>query len=345
MATKKVAKKKLPPPPWPDPDIVAQYADLSPDTQTVAIAIAIFGEPFHSTELQYVLKEVGARDIAGRTFSPIRARESVKKLTAIGWVETDYEDFYLVEPLVNPVLELAARDDRLRALASTYLRKASSPGIGQVAAAELLKHARLAFFTRDWNLLESLEENDNRDANGNPKIALFLFLSPTPYRELLRRLPAKFLKLAVYQIGTNISQVQSPIADFLPQAYLLVRDHPVLARFLSEILYFRGDIVRLQTIHDLLETHPSVPEAQFETKLIASSIAFLSGDDATCKNHFKEALGVATESARQGREPVVTPASSTSSPSPVAMETMGSALPENSPRQQSNPRAPHGQAR
>ncbi len=289
---KKAASKKPPPPPWPPPEVVAQYASLEPDTQTMAIALAILDDVFFHSDLPFLLKEIGARDVAKRSFSSIRARGSLKKLIAIGWVEHyEQENFFLIESLVNPLLEIAARNDRLRLLAANYLNaNLPSPGIGELEGGDLIRLARLAFFTRDWELLESLDRDHNRDPDGFPEFPLFLFLSPTPYRELLQRLPKEFLNHAVYQIGTNLSRVQSPLADFLPQAYLLVRDNPEHARFLSEILYFRGDLVRLGKLRTLLDARPELPEAQIEAKQIAGAIAFLEGDDSIAVARFEEAL-------------------------------------------------------
>lgn len=291
MPKKKAAKKKAVPPPWPHPEVIEQYAGLTPDIQTVAIAFAIFGEPFHSSEIGYVLKEVGARDVAGRTFSAMRARESVKRLINVGWIEAlEFEDFVLNEGLVNPLLEIAARNQRLQPLAAYYLRTQMPKGSAKIRPDDLIKHARLAFFIRDWELLESLEKKHNHGPDGHPIVSLYLFLSPTPHRELINRLPDNWRKLATFQIGTNISRVQSPLADFLPLAYLLVKEHPVLARFLSEILYFRGDILRLQKLHALLDSQVDVPEAKLEAKQIAGAIAFLSGDDEKAIMRFQEAL-------------------------------------------------------
>ena len=163
MPKKKAAKKKIPAPTWPDPGFISQYSELTPDTQTVAIALAVYAEPFHRSELMQVLHETGARDIARRTFSAIRAREAIKKLVDVGWLEEEFEDLFLIEPIINPLLEVAARNERLLPLASNYLRQQTTPGIGRVATHELLKHARLTFFLRDWQRLESLEFDENRD--------------------------------------------------------------------------------------------------------------------------------------------------------------------------------------
>ena len=87
MPAKQAANEKLPRPEWPPPELVAKFASLPPDTQTVAIALATFGSPFHYSEIRHVLNETGARDVAGRSFSAIRAREGLKKLVSAGWVE------------------------------------------------------------------------------------------------------------------------------------------------------------------------------------------------------------------------------------------------------------------
>ncbi|MFT4549896.1 MAG: SNF2 family DNA or RNA helicase [Verrucomicrobiales bacterium] len=292
MPKKKAAKKPSPAPPWPPPTVVVQYAALPSDTQTVAIALAVAAASFHPSEINYILAEVGARDVANRTFSSIRSREALKKLLEIGWLEEEFEDLYLIESLVNPLLEIAANNQRLAPLVNHFLRRNATPGIGRVSAPELIRHARLAFFMRDWKHLESLDEHDNRDQAGRPQVPLFIFLSPSPYRELFKRLPDRFLHPAVYQAGVNLSQALTPIADFLTQAYLFVKEFPHHARFLSEILYFRGDLLRLQKLRDLLQSIPDSPEALLEAKQIDASIHFLSGDDQQALGKFQETLEV-----------------------------------------------------
>ena len=96
-------------------------------------------------------------------------------------------------------------------------------------------------------------------------------------------------------------RLQSPIGDFLPQAYLLVKDNPAHARFLSEILYFRGDIVRLGKLHALLDAHRDIHEAQLEAKQIAGVIAFLQGDNDNAVARFEEALEAIQRSTEESR--------------------------------------------
>ncbi|MGI9243914.1 MAG: DEAD/DEAH box helicase [Verrucomicrobiales bacterium] len=293
MPEKQAANEKAPRHEWPHPVLVESFASLTPDTQTVAIALATFGSPFHFSEIRHVLNETGARDVAGRSFSAIRAREGLKKLVAIGWVEVEFDDCYLIEAIINPLLELASRNDRLQPLATHYLRHSPASRGRRVAPARLIQHARIAFFNRDWNLLKTIETNDNCNRDGDSIVPLFLFLSPTPHRELLSRLPAEFLDEAVFQIGQNIARAQSPLADFLPQAYRFVRRHPEGAGFLCEILYLRGDIVRLEKLREMLSSHTEIPTAQIEAKQISGSIAFLTGHDIEAVARFREAAGLA----------------------------------------------------
>ena len=302
MPKKKAAKKKITAPRWPPPEVIEKYAALAPDAQTAAIAFAIFGEPFHHSEIQYVLGEVGARDVAGRTFSAIRARDVVKRLVQVGWLEAEeYGDLYLGDEIINPLLEIAARNGRLGELATRYLRLDTREGADQIRPDELIKHARLAFFLQDWQLLETLAEKHNRDRDGQPIVDLFVFLSPSPLKGLIDRLPESYRDSAIWQIGHNLSRTQTALADFLPLASRFVSDHPERARFLSELLYFRGDIGRLHQLHELLAARPEVSGAAVEAKQIAGAIAFLSGDDQQAIRRFHEALEMVQRSADPGQ--------------------------------------------